>query len=139
MVTEAARQVSQCVADGTQQGAPVKDVCVGLHTDRRLAVHNPDDAATPRGHGDEDVDWVRGSAEGRADLGHGLTGFSTLSGNPSRKKITKVWPAAMADALRVARSTSSASLPDRLISRAPDASQNASPNRSEGLTPTRAS
>lgn len=96
MVTEAARQVSGCVADGTQQGAPVKDVCVGLHTDRRLAVHNPDDAATPRGHGDEDVDGVRGSAEGRADLGDGLTGFSTLSGNPSRRKITKVRLAAIA-------------------------------------------
>ena len=71
--------------------------------------------------------------------GTAFTGLRTLTGNPSRKKITKQCPAAMASALRVASSTNSASLPVRRTSRGPDASQKASPNRSDALTPTNAS
>ncbi|CFS30509.1 Uncharacterised protein [Mycobacterium tuberculosis] len=60
-------------------------------------------------------------------------------GNPSRKKITKLCPAAMASAVRVASSTKSPSLPVCRTNRGPEASQKASPNRSDGLTPTMAS
>src|SRR5665647_3167435 len=67
--------------------------------------------------------------------GTALTGFSTLSGNPFRSRITKVWPAAMADAFRVAMSTRSGSLPERRISRWPEASQKATPKRSGGADP----
>ena len=68
-----------------------------------------------------------------------MTGLRTLTGNPSRKKITKQCPAAMASAVRVASSTKSASLPLRRTNRGPDASQKASPNRSDEPTPTSAS
>src|ERR1700758_1250941 len=60
-------------------------------------------------------------------------------GNPSRKKTTKQCPAAIASAAWVASSTNSESLPVRRTNRGPDASQKANPNRSDGLTPTRAS
>src|SRR6476619_1460224 len=62
-----------------------------------------------------------------------------LTGNPSRKKMTKQCPAAMASALRVASSTSSGSLPVRRTNRGPEASQKASPNRSDELVPAIAS
>ncbi len=62
-----------------------------------------------------------------------------MTGNPSRKKITKQCPAAMASAVRVARSAKSRSLPLRRTNRGPDASQKASPNRSDEPTPTSAS
>src|SRR5271165_6007111 len=64
--------------------------------------------------------------------GTALTGLRMLTGNPSRKKITKQCPAAMASALRVASSTNSGSFPVRRTNRGPEASQKASPNRSDG-------
>src|ERR1700682_67446 len=67
--------------------------------------------------------------------GTALTGLRMLTGNPSRKKITKQCPAATASAVRVASSTNSGSLPVRRTNRGPEASQKASPNRSDELTP----
>ncbi len=67
--------------------------------------------------------------------GTALTWFSTLTGKPSPSMITKQCPAPIASAARTARRVSSASFPDRRTSRACDASQNATPNRSWLLTP----
>src|SRR6185312_13154781 len=71
--------------------------------------------------------------------GTALIGLRTLTGKPSRMAITKQCPAPIANALRVASSTSSGSLPLRRTNRGPEASQKASPNRSVPPTPISAS
>src|SRR5665811_2435414 len=81
-IRDRANWVSELVADGAQQGSPVADVGVGLDTDRWLAVDNADDAATPRGDGDEDVHGVRGGTEDRADLGDGFDGVQDVQREP---------------------------------------------------------
>ena len=53
--------------------------------------------------------------------------------------ITNEWPAAIARAPATASAVSSSSFPDLRTSRSPDASQNAIPNLSAGLTPASAS
>src|SRR2546428_13602593 len=61
----------------------------------------------------------------RQTSGTARTAASTLTGkNPSPRKIRKVWPAPMANALSRARARAASSLPDQRTSRLPEASQN---------------
>src|SRR6266436_3089642 len=76
----------------------------------------------------------------RQTSGTARTAASTLTGkNPSPRKIRKVWPAPMANALLRARVSEVSSLPDQRTSRLPEASQKASPKRIRGTAPTSAS
>src|SRR5215831_7221974 len=69
----------------------------------------------------------------RQTSGTARTAASTLTGkNPSPRKIRKVWPAPMANALSRARARAASSLPDQRTSRLPEASQKASPKRMPG-------
>src|SRR5574340_1675004 len=64
---------------------------------------------------------------------------STLMGYPSRMAMTKMWPAAMAWALRMASALSASSLPSARVRHGPDASLKATPNFIWGTELTRAS
>src|SRR6267378_6857113 len=76
----------------------------------------------------------------RQTSGTARTAANTLTGkNPSPKKIRKVWPAPMANALSRARARAASSLPDQRTSRLPEASQKANPKRMPGTAPTSAS
>src|SRR6516165_700099 len=76
----------------------------------------------------------------RQTSGTARTAASTLTGkNPSPRKIRKVWPAPMVNALSRARVRAASSLPDQRTSRLPEASQKASPKRMPGTAPTSAS
>ena len=114
----------ELVTDGAQQVVPVGHVAIGLHPEGRLSVDDAHNAAATRGHRATTMsNRIGRGAVDRADLtsGTALTGLRMLAGNPSRKKITKQCPAAMASALRVASSTNSGSLPVRRTNRGPEA------------------
>src|SRR5262245_30319965 len=76
----------------------------------------------------------------RQTAGPARTAASTLTRkNPSPRKIRKVWPAPIANALSRARARAASSFPDQRTSRLPEASQKASPKRMPGTAPTSAS
>ena len=127
----------ELVTDGAQQVVPVGHVAIGLSTPRGTCPSTTPTMPRPRGVTATKMSTALAVAQWIVQTsGTALTGLRMLTGNPSRKKITKQCPAAMACALRVASSTNSGPLPVRRTNRGPEASQKASPNRSDELTPT---
>src|SRR5450759_3545534 len=133
--TGCSRASSQLVADVAQQGPAIRLVALVLNAERRLAIDHAEDTTTLLGLGNQDLDRVRRRT---VDAAH-LRDLSTFTGKPSRRNTMNECPAAMASAFCTASSTSPESLPARRTSRAPEASQKASPKRRCGDEPTRAS
>src|SRR5664280_1555621 len=134
--TGCSRASSQLVADVAQQGPAIRLVALVLNAERRLAIDHAEDTTTLLGLGNQDLDRVRRRTV--VDAAH-LRDLSTFTGKPSRRNTMNECPAAMASAFCTASSTSPESLPARRTSRAPGASQKASPKRRCGDEPTRAS
>src|SRR3989454_5048691 len=61
---------AQLVPDLPEERDPILPVLLSLDAPRPLAVHDSEDAPTPRGLRDHDVDGIRGRREDRHDLGH---------------------------------------------------------------------
>ena len=94
---------SELVADIAQQAPPVGHVGSRLDADGRRAVDDADDPAAAIGDGDKTSTGFAVAQKTVQTSGTDLSGFSTLTGNPSRSTITKTCPALMANAFAVAR------------------------------------
>ena len=122
LVTDGARGVRRwATSRSVPEGAPSA-------TD----AHN---ATATRGHRDQDVNRIGCGAVDRADLGHRLDRVEDVDREPVTQEITKLCPAAMASALRVASSEF------RIVAGAanqpwPGGFAEGQPNRCDELTPT---
>src|SRR5229473_4904236 len=132
-------QPLQLVAELSQQVFPPRNVGVGFDTQRRGAIHHAEHAAAQLRLRDDHLCRVGRRAIDAADLRHRAHSSQHVDGKKSPRKIRKVWPAPMANALSRARARAASSLPDQRTSRLPEASQKASPKRMPGTAPTSAS
>ena len=104
----------QLVADLAQQVFPPRNVGVGFETQRRGAIHHAEHAAAQLRLRDDHLRRVGRRAIDAADLRHCAHRSQHVDRkNPSPRKIRKVWPAPMANALSRARARAASSLPDR--------------------------